>query len=113
MTTTQDVIERYLGAFETGSPDKVLEVFSEDSIVICGDSVYRGLREIRSFFAYVMGDVLPPDAQIESKHHIVEGDVAYFVWSSKSAACEVPIGLDVLLVKDGVIVRQAVYFGFT
>ena len=112
MKTTRDVIDRYLAAFEKGSPDKVLEVFSDDSIVICGDSVYKGLKDIRKFFEYVMRDVLPPDAQIHSKHHIVEDDVAYFVWSSKSERCEVDLGLDVLLVKDGVIARQAVFLGF-
>jgi SnoaL-like domain len=112
MKTTQEVIDRYLAAFDSGSPDEILQVFSDDSMVICGDDVHKGLKEIRKFFAYVMGDVLPPDAQIASKHHVVEDDIAYFVWSGKSERCEVDLGLDVLLVKDGVIARQAVFLGF-
>ena len=112
MTTTQAVIDRYLAAFEHGSPDEILEVFSDDSTVICGDDVHKGLKEIRQFFAHVMTDVLPPDARIASKHHVVEGDMAYFVWSSQSKRCEVDLGVDVLLVKDAVIARQAVFLGF-
>ena len=113
MRTTQEVIDWYLSAFDHGSPDEILDVFTDDSMVICGDDVHKGLKEIRKFFAHVMSDVLPPDAQLQSKHHIVEADIGYFVWSSKSDKCEVDVGLDVLVVKDGVIARQAVYLGFT
>lgn len=112
MMTTQKVIDKYLAAFDHGSPDEILEIFSDNSLVICGDDVHKGLKEIRKFFTYAMRDVLPPDAQIVSKHHVVEDDIAYFVWSSQSERCKVELGLDVLLVKDGVIARQAVFLGF-
>ena len=112
MRSTQEVIDSYLEAFETGSPDKVLELFSDESIVICGDTVYKGLEQIRGFFEHAMRDVLPPDAQIDSIHDVIEDDIAYFVWSSKATKSEVEVGVDTILVKDGVITRQTAFLGF-
>jgi hypothetical protein len=106
MKSTQDVIDHYLDAFEVGDPDKILAVFSDESVVICGDTIYRGLSEIKRFFEYVMTEVLPPGVHIDSKHHIVEDDIAYFVWSSTCVKCIVPLGVDTLMVKDGVITHQ-------
>ena len=50
MKSTKDVIDHYLDAFEVGDPDKILAVFSDESVVICGDTIYRGLSEIKRFF---------------------------------------------------------------
>ena len=109
MKTTQDVIDHYLHAFEVGDPDKILAVFSDESIVICGDTIYRGLNEIKGFFEYVMTEVLPPGVHIDSKHYIVEDDIAYFVWSSTCEKCSVPLGVDTHMVNDGVITRQTAF----
>ena len=47
-----------------------------------------------------MTEVLPPGVHIDSKHHIVEDDIAYFVWSStcvKCSVCSAPGSLDTSL----------------
>lgn len=84
-------------------------VFDERSILICGEDVYRGVKEIRDFFIYIMDEVLPQGVKIDDIHEVIEDDVAFFVWSAKSKKCEIGLGMDTMFVKDGVISRQTAY----
>jgi len=71
MKTTEQVINQYMEGFETGNVEEVMDVFEETSLIICGANVYRGLKEIRDFFKYIMSDVLLPDVQINGVHEII------------------------------------------
>jgi hypothetical protein len=98
--------------FETGNVDQVMDVFDETSLIVYGANVYRGLKEIRDFFKYIMSDVLPPDVQINGIHEVVEDGVAYFIWSSNPTKCEVSLGMDSMFIENGMISRQTVYLAF-
>ena len=109
MRTTEQVIDQYMQGWEACDIDQVMDVFDETSLLICGDEVYRGLKEIRDFFSYGMKQILPRGVEIEDLHQIIEDDVAYFVWRAKSKKCVINPGMDTFLVKNGVISRQTVY----
>ena len=109
MKTTTQVIDQYMEGWETCDIDKVMGVFDETSVLICGPDVYRGLKEIREFFSYGMREILPLGVEINDIHQVIEDDVAFFVWSAKSEKCEISLGMDTFLVKNGVICRQTAY----
>jgi len=109
MKTTKQVIDQYMDGYETCDVDQVMSVFDETSILICGADVYRGVKEIKDFFIYIMNDVLPLGVKINDIHQVIEDDVAFFVWSAKSDKCEISLGMDTFFIKDGVIARQTAY----
>ncbi len=109
MKTTRQVIDQYMDGYETCDIDRVMGVFDETSFLICGADVYRGLKEIRDFFTYIMNEVLPAGVEIKDIHQVIEDDVAFFVWSAKSEKCEISLGVDTFFVRNGVISRQTAY----
>ena len=109
MKTTTQVIDQYMEGWDTCDVDKVTGVFDETSVLICGADVYRGLKEIREFFSYGMQEILPRGVEINDIHQVIEDDVAFFVWSAISPKCEISLGMDTFLVKNGVIYRQTAY----
>lgn len=109
MKSTTQVIDQYMEGWETCDVDKVMGVFDETSVLICGAEVYRGLTAIREFFSSGMQEILPLGVEINDIHQVIEDDVAFFVWSAKSPKCEISLGMDTFFVKNGVISRQTVY----
>jgi len=109
MKTTKQVIDQYMDGYEICDIDQVMGVFDETSILICGGDVYRGVKEIREFFIYVMDKLLPQGVEINDIHQVIEDDVAFFVWSAKSKKCEISLGMDTMFIKNGVICRQTAY----
>ncbi len=95
--------------WENCNIDQVMGVFDETSILICGDDVYRGLKEIRDYFIYGMQEILPPGVEINDIHEVIDDGVAFCVWSAKSPKCVISLGMDTFFVKDEVIYRQTVY----
>ena len=49
---------------------------------------------------------MPPGSDLEISQQIVEGDVAFLVWSGKSKNLEIPFATDTLIVRNGKIVAQ-------
>ena len=111
MRTTKQVIDQYMKGWESCDIDQVMDVFDESSLLICGDKVYRGLKEIEDFFIYGMEKILPLGVEIKDIHQVIEDDLAYFIWQAKSEKCVVSLGMDTFLVKNGVISRQTAYLG--
>lgn len=109
MKTTRQVIDQYMEGWETCDVDKVMDVFAETSLLICGADVYRGLEEIRDYFSCAMQEILPLGVEINDIHQVIEDDVAFFVWSAKSPKCEISLGMDTFVVKKGAIYRQTAY----
>jgi ketosteroid isomerase-like protein len=109
MKTTKQVIDQYMDGYETCDIDQVMSVFDETSVLIYGADVYRGLKEIRDFFTYIMSEVLPPGVEINDIHQVIEDDVAFFVWSAKSGKCKISLGMDTFFIRNGVISRQTAY----
>ncbi len=111
MRTTEQVIDQYMSGWEACDIDLVMDVFDETSLLICGDKVYRGLKEIKDFFIHGMEEILPSGVEIDDIHQVIEDDLAFFVWRAKSEKCVINLGMDTFLVKDGVISRQTAYLG--
>ena len=110
--TTQQIIDRYHDSYDAGDLDQFISLYNEESIVVCGDKICRGKSEIREFFEYISPDVLPPNAEFDSIHEIIEGDIAYFVWRSRTDNVSVRIGTDTLLIRDGIIAYQTLMIDF-
>ena len=105
---TQATLEHHLQAFGEGI-DAIMADCSADSVVITPDATYRGLDEIRGFFAAMVEST--PEGLWEAftiKRQEVVGEVGYILWEAKPWF---PLGTDTFVVRDGKIAYQtfAVY----
>jgi len=81
--------------------------YTEDAMLITPDSVLRGHTQIREFFRQVFIERLPPGSTtLAISQQVIEGDIAYILWSANSAYYCAPLGTDTFVIRDGKIVAQ-------
>jgi hypothetical protein len=104
------LIQNHLQAATKGV-DAVMQDFTDDSVLITPDATYRGLAEIRQFYAAFLKG-LPKgffDAFKMNRQEVV-GDVAYILWEAKPWLL---LATDTFVVRDGKVLFQtfAAYTG--
>ena len=80
---------------------------AEDAVLITPDGAMKGHAQIRSMFAQIFASMFPPDST--SPHlaqQVVEGEIAYMLWSGSSAHSHAPLATDTCVMRDGKIVAQ-------
>ena len=104
---TAAVLEHHLAALAAGDVDQVLEDYTDASVLVTQDGVFRGREELRTLFAgFVAGLLAPGTYEFVLDRTEVCGDVAYIVWNAKCAEADVRLGTDTFVVRDGKIAVQ-------
>jgi ketosteroid isomerase-like protein len=102
---TEETLLKHLQAFGSGDVDAVMADYDEASVLIIPDGPLRRLAEIRSFFESLVAD-FPPGSAFELSKQIVEGEIAYIVWSGESEKLRIPFATDTFIIRGGKIVVQ-------
>lgn len=105
--TPREIFDHHGTAMDERDLDAILEDYTDRSVVITGERVYRGKREIRAFFSAVL-DALP-QAQWTVPVAIFEGNVLYLEWTATSSSHHVLDGVDTLVFADGMIAVQTAH----
>jgi len=103
--TTEAVFGHHLQAMTTRQLDEVMLDFTEESVVLSQNGVFRGLAEVRAFFEGAL-NVFTPDviSKLQIANQEVAGDYAYIVWS---AAPTILFASDTFYIRDGKIMMQS------
>ena len=75
---------------------------AEDAVLITPDGVVKGQAQIQSLFVQMFTNMLPPD----KTKQVVEGEIAYILWSGSSPHYNAPLATDTFVMRDGKIVAQ-------
>ena len=103
---TKEVLEHHWVAFKENDLEAVMADYTDESILITPDSTYKGLDAIRGNFerAFV---AFPKDQNpLQLNQTVIEEDVAYITWESKTADSELSFATDTFIIRDGKIIRQ-------
>lgn len=101
---TEATLTHHLQAFAEGDINAILADYVEESILYTPDGPLRGLLKLREFFSGMLENAPPGFMEnFEMVQQDVEGELAYIVWKSGSAA---PLGTDTFIVRNGKIVVQ-------
>ena len=101
--STEAVLQNHLRAAKVGV-DAIMQDYTDHSVLVTHDSTYRGLVEIRRFFATLFKE-LPEgffDALKMNRQEIV-GEVAYILWERKPIISQ---ATDTFVVRNGKILVQ-------
>jgi len=102
--TPQQIFDHHGAAMDARNLDAIVEDYTDHSVIITAERVYRGRREIRAFFGALL-DALP-QAEWAVPVAIFEGNVLYIEWTVTSREHNVLDGVDTFVFSDGMIALQ-------
>ena len=106
--TPQQVFQSHREAVEQLSIPSLMEDYAEDAILITLDEAFIGRNAIQDkFFELLMNK--NPGLQITFSRVKIEGDFVIVTWSGYADFLKIPVGIEVLLIQDDLIQRQAVW----
>jgi hypothetical protein len=104
---TERTLRHHLKAFGAGDLVAIMVDYADDALMITADETFRGHEQIRRFFAGIFGKVFPQGwSSISMTKQVVEGDIAYIIWTGTCAAFTVPFATDTFIHRDGKIIAQ-------
>ena len=106
--TTEETLLQHLQAVGDGNIDAIMADYAEDARIFTVDGPLHGHEEIKPLFESIIADVLPPGSALVIMQQIVEGEIAYILWSADSANYSIPLGTDTFVTRDGKIITQTV-----
>lgn len=104
---TRAVVEHHLEALKAGDVEETLRDYTEESILITGGEVARGLAALRAIFEPACQTLFKPGTFTFTLDSLVaEGEYALITWRLRFEGGEITFGTDTFLVRDGKIVMQ-------
>ena len=107
MTSTKDVIDHHLKAFDARDLKGVLSDYAPDAVFFTPQGPLRGPDAIRPLFQAMITEFAKPGAAFRMKQQFVEGDYAYILWAAETADNVYELGTDTFVVRNGRIVAQS------
>lgn len=101
--STEAILKHHMEALGAGDLDAVLADYTEDSVIIQGENVMKGLEAIRGMFQVATNAGI--FGKLEVTNQVIEGDYAYITWTIPGT---IPFGTDTFVVDDGKIRLQTV-----
>ena len=81
--------------------------YAEDAMLITPEGVLKGRTQIQQLFTKIFSDSFPPrSSSLNLTKQVVEGEVAYILWSGSSARYKAPFCTDTFKMHDGKIAWQ-------
>lgn len=107
--TPSEVFESHLALRKVHDLDgDIAANYAEDVVLMTLTGVFRGHAGVRASAAELHRYL--PQGQYDYVLRMVEGDVAFLVWTGTSDGGEVHDGADTFLIRDGRIVVQTIHF---
>ena len=105
--STEEVLARHWRDFQAGDVESILKDYAPDAMVITPNGTRKGVAEIRAAFTTMFTDIMPAKSstsKLEKK--VVEGELAFIVWSGSSDKYKISFATDTFLIRGGKIVAQ-------
>jgi ketosteroid isomerase-like protein len=105
--STEEVLARHWRDFQAGDVESILKDYAPDAMVITPNGTRKGVAEIRAAFTTMFTEIMPAKTSTSKlEKEVVEGELAFIVWSGSSGTHRIPFATDTFLVRGGKIVMQ-------
>ena len=108
MLSADEVFDHHLSVFGAGSIDGILTDYTEDTIMIYGDRVWRGLSGARDFFHMWLDELIPAGSSFDLIERVTVDEWLYITWTAESPRYRFDHGTNTFLIRDGKILFQSV-----
>ena len=104
---TEKTLLHHWQAFEAGDVETILSDYASDAVLITPDGPLKGHAQIGSMFEKIFANMFAPNSiSLNLTKQIVEGEMAYILWSGSSALYNATFATDTFVMRDGKIVAQ-------
>lgn len=107
--STEEVFDSHLRLREAHDLEADIAAnYAEDVVLLTLTGVFRGHDGVRASAAELHKDF--PEGRYVYRLRMVDGDVAFLVWSGRSPVGTVRDGADTFVIRDGRIVVQTIHY---
>lgn len=104
---TKAVIEHHLEALEAGDLEATMADYTEDSVIMSGGVVYRGLEALNTLFAGAIEGLFTPGQHTFTLTSLtVDGPYGMIEWTLDFPGGSIQYGTDTFHVVDGKVAMQ-------
>jgi ketosteroid isomerase-like protein len=104
---TEKTLLHHWQAFGAGDVEAIMADYAKDAVLISADGPLKGHEQIRSMFEKVFANMFPPSStSLNLAKQVVEGEIAYILWSGSSSLCNAVFATDTFVIRDAKIVAQ-------
>lgn len=104
---TEKVLAHHLKAFGDGDLTAILSDYTAESVLLTANGPVMGTEQLRPVFEGLFAEFAKPGASFTLQKQLIEGEIAYIVWSAETADNVYELGTDTFLVRDGKIAVQS------
>ena len=101
--TTQRVLDHHLQAFGNLDLEAILADYTDASVLLTANGPIQGMDQLRGVFEMFFTEFGKPGATFEMKQQLINGDVAYIVWTAETADNVYELATDTFVIEDGKI----------
>ena len=107
--STQEVLDSHKEAIETLNIDMLMADYAEDAVLVTPNGTILGRDAILTdFFQASLAQF--PDMVFTYHNIVCEDDTCLLQWSGQATNADIPVGVGVLYIQDGLIQRQVEWF---
>lgn len=107
--STEEIFESHLKLRLEGKVEEDIRTnYAEDVTLITWSRTYHGHDGVRQSAAELASYI--PNGNYTYKKKVVEGNIAYLIWTGESKDKEVNDGTDTFLISEGKIQVQTIYY---
>ncbi|WP_298238317.1 nuclear transport factor 2 family protein [uncultured Algibacter sp.] len=100
------VMDHHLKAFLENDIEAFIADYTEESIIVTQDSIYKGLEQIKALAAGLFPAFPTGETNIVVDKLFIKNELVYLVWHGDSPALNVPLGTDTFIIKNNKIMQQ-------
>ena len=103
---SRTVLIRHLSAFQDNNLEAVISDYTDESVLITPDAVYKGPEDIRTFFEALIAQFPKHQSSFELDTLVVDDDLVYIIWHGKTPVLDIPFATDTFIIRNGKIHQQ-------
>jgi SnoaL-like domain len=105
--STEEVLARHWRDFQAGDVESILKDYAQEAMVITPNGTRKGVGQIREAFQTMFTEIMPAKTSASKlEKEVVEGELAFIVWSGSSDKYKISFATDTFLIRGGKIVMQ-------
>lgn len=105
------VLQRHIEAVKGGQVDAILDDYTIDSLILTQKGKKSGKEGVKSVFGDVSEQFKKPGLTFSVKNQIVQGEIAYVVWSAQTEDDQYGIITETFVIQNGKIASQTMALG--
>ena len=104
--SSRTVLLRHLSAFQDNNLEAVISDYTDESVLITPDAVYKGPEEIQTLVEALIAQFPKHQSSFELDTLVVDDDLVYIIWHGKTPVLDIPFATDTFIIRNGKIHQQ-------